>query len=367
MNKYLAKLQKLEGAVTSSHDPHSYVIQSPSPSVNFCFGNGWGLPEGFTLVLYGPPKGGKTLLVSAMIGQLHADDPDALVVKYDTEGREEAQMTPRNKAIWGIDPERYLAFSVNRPSLIFDCIEKEVGAMCDDGAKVKLVIIDSVSGILGRRAEGAESVDVQQIGDQAATIQDGLKRILMVQRKHRFALILTAQVRAEMDPLEIRRGNKVKMSGAFALKHHSEYFMYCEPNSTKEGRTDISGEEFRDEDLKDLSGNGEKTGHKIRVTMKDSSLGPKGRCGEFTLDYNKGIINVHEEAFRLGVARGIIERPNNMSYCFKDKKWVGMKGAVEAIKQDAVLQREILRAIKEKDQAGLILDDPANLIPSIDD
>jgi hypothetical protein len=33
------------------------------------------------------------------------------------------------------------------------------------------------------------------------------------------------------------------------------------------------------------------TGHKIRVTMKKSSMGPKLRTGEFTLDYNTGIIN----------------------------------------------------------------------------
>lgn len=351
---FMSKLLSLEGAVTEQYDPFSHIIRSPSPSVNFTFGNTHGLPRGYSLVMYGPPKGGKTLLCNMIIGQLHRDDEEGIVVKFDTEMRERSQMTPTQAALWGIDLKRYAPYSVNSPALIFDRIEHEIAALCDDGAPIKLIIIDSITGIQGRREMNAESVDVQQIGDHALTIQTGLKRILAVQRKHNIAMILTAHVRAEMDALEQKRGNKVKMAASFGLQHHAEYFMMVEPNRNKDARSSLAGEEFLDEAKGDIrtNGDGEKTGHKIRVCMKDSSLGPKGRFGEFTLDYHKGLINTHEEVFLLGTNRGVIERPTNAMYVFGDKKWNGKPAMLEAIAADYELEAAILKEIKVRDLAG---------------
>lgn len=354
-NKWMTKLAKLEGAVTEKYDPFAHCIETPSPSVNFCFGNTWGLPQGFTLALYGPPKGGKTLLCNMMIGQLHKSDPDAMVVKYNTEMRELGQLTDAQAALWGIDRDRYMAFDVNAPALVFDAIEKDVAAMCQDGMPLKLIVIDSITGIQGRRAMNATSIDVQQIGDHALTIQEGLKRILPIQRKYKIAIVLTCHVRAEMDMLEQKRGNKVKMAASFGVQHHAEYFMMVEPNRNAEGRTDLSGNEFRNENLGDLrkdGGKGEQTGHKIRVCMKDSSLGPKGRVGEFTLDYHNGIQNVHEEVFLLAANRGVLDRPNNTSYVFGDKKWVGKQACLDALRESPELQRQILAELRLRDIAG---------------
>lgn len=349
---YMKQLQKLEGAVVNQYDPFAHVIQTPSPSVNFCFGNSWGLPQGFSLVLYGPPKGGKSLICNAMIGQLHRDDPEAVVIKFDTEFRELGQLTDEKCKMWGIDRNRYVVYQVNSPAMVFDRIEKDIASMCQDGAPIKMVIIDSIQGIQGRRSMNAESIDVQQIGDHALTIQEGLKRINSVQHTCKFGLVLTCHIRAEMDMLEQRRGNKVKMAASFGLQHHGDYFMFVEPNRTKEGRTGVLGQEFRDETLTDLNDNAERTGHKIRVCMKDSSLGPKGRVGEFTLDYHKGIIDVHEEVFLLGVARGVIEHPNNLTYAFGDKKWSGKPATVEAIRDSNELQSAILTELRRRDMAG---------------
>lgn len=349
MGNWLSKLQKFEGAVIGNYNPHSKVIRTPSPSVNFTYGNGHGLPLGFTLALGGPPKGGKTVLCNASIGQLHADDPEAFAVKFDTEFREQGQLTEEQSALWGIDRERYIAYSVNSPENVFDRIEQDIAALCQDGMPLKVVVIDSITGIQGRRAMNADSISVQQIGDLALTLQEGFKRILPVQRKYRFAIILTCHIRAEMDLLEQKRGNKVKMALPFGVQHYAEYFMFVEPNRNKEGRTDLSGKEFRDESLGDIADNAEQTGHKIRVKMKDSSCGPKGRGGEFTLDYHRGIINIFEEAFLLGKNRGVIECPNQASYTFGGQKWVGKDNMLRAIAVDATLQRSILDEVFKRD------------------
>lgn len=356
--KFMERLKKLEGAVTEAYDPFANVVQSPSPSLNFVFGNTHGLPAGFSLLLYGPPKGGKSLISNMMAGQLHRDDPEAIVVKFNTEMRELGQMTEAQAKVWGIDRDRYIAYDVNSPDLVFDPIEKEINEMCQEGAKIKLIIIDSINSISGRRAMNADTIMTQQIGDTALTIGDGLKRILAVQRKHKIAMVLTCQERAEMDMAEQMRGNKTKAAAPFAVRHHCEYFMYVEPNRSKEGRTDLLGNEFRDEALADIKDNAEKTGHKIRVTMKDSSLGPKGRVGEFTLDYHKGLINMHEELFLLCLNRGIIEKPSNVKYGFKGTEWHGKPATLEAIRTTPELQQALMKELRLRDLAGVYGNEP---------
>lgn len=349
---FMAQLQKLHGAIIDRYNPHSDVLETPSPSANFIYGNAWGLPKGYTQVLYGPPKGGKSLYSNAMIGWLHRNDPDAFAVKFDTEFRDRGQNTDGMMTLWGIDPNRYIAIEANNPEHIFDQIEKDLAAMCEDGMKLGLVVIDSITGVQGRRTLNSDTVMQQQIGDEAKTIQDGLKRILEVQRKYRFALILVTQQRSELDQREIQRGNTVKMAGPWYLKHYAEYFTYVEPFNTKDGKTDLLGNKFEDDTFTDLMDNGDRTGHKIRVIMKDSSMGPKGRVGVFTLDYKRGIVNTHEEVFLLGVNRGVIERPNNVMFAYKGKQWRGKEAMLEALK-DPVLAKQILTELKERDLAGL--------------
>lgn len=353
---YLAKLQALEGAVVGDYNPHNHVIRSPSPGFNFTFGKGWGLPLGYTLALGGPGKAGKSLISYAMTGQLHQDDPDAFVIKFDTEWRERGQLSDEMAKNWGIDKERYICFAGNDPELIFDRLETEVAAMCEDGMKLRLVIIDSLTNIKGRRSMNTNTVMTQNIGDQAQTVKIGLQRVQGIQKKYNYAQILTTHVSAEMDPVEQMRGNKVKMNLPFYAQHFCEYFMFVERNQTKAGRTDLSGNEFKDEERTDMADNGEQTGHKIIVKMKDSSLGPKGRKGEFTINYDKGIVNVHEEVFTLAKNRGILQMPNNRSYVFKDKTWTSKEAMLTAIKDDSELQKAILDELKRQDMAGKFKD-----------
>jgi RecA/RadA recombinase len=348
--KLMEKLLNMKGAVKGTRDVHSYVIRTPSPSLNFTFGNGHGLPAGYSLTLFGPPKGGKSVICNSMIGQLHQDDPDAWVVKFNTEFREQGQLTDEQAKVWNIDPERYIAYETNRPDEIFDRIEKDFLALVQDsGMKLKLVVIDSVTQIQGRRALNADSIMTQQIGDNALTIQEGLKRILPVQREIGFGLVLTAHVRAQMDPIEVMRGNKYRAAVSFGTQHHCEYSMFVEPNKSKEGKTDLLGQKFENDNVEDVMGNAEKTGHKIRVKMVDSSMGPKERWGEFTLDYHKGLVNIHEEVFRLGTAWNVIKKVNNLTYTYDGLNYTGKPAMLNAIKNNAELATKITNELRIKD------------------
>lgn len=350
---WLKDFQKLDSAVTGDYNPFAHTLRSPSPSFDSIFGNTWGFPRGFTMALCGFPKGGKTVISNAMIGQMHRDDPDSIAFKYETELRERAQLTPQQQAIWGIDSDRYQAFSTNRPTEIFDRIENDVAAACQKGMPLGLVVIDSVTGIRGRRDLNADSIETMQRGDHAATIQEGLKRILEVQRRYNFGLILTTHVRAEQDENKAKRNGGIRMAAGFAMQHHAEYFVFVERYLNKGSREDLLGQKiFEDTSVKDAAGNGETTGHKIRVTMKDSSFGCEGRQAIFTFDHQRGIINQHEEVFLLGTGRDIIEQPTQGYYAFGDKKWHGKPATLKAIQSDPALSAAILEQVRAADMAG---------------
>lgn len=349
-------LQKVDGTVDHTKNYYLNGVRSPSPSVNFIFGNTHLVPEGASVILWGPPKGGKSLIANFMIGQVHADYPDAIVCKFNTEIREHLQMTQRSMKMFGIDPSRYWARNTNKVEEIYDFIEKDIAEMCQAGAPIKLIVIDSITDIMGVKLANAESATQHLYGDDAATQKSGLRRIRNTLRKYGITLVMVAQERAVLDPVEVMRGKKTQMAGAYYLKHFSEYFVYVAKNEAKEGKSDILGNKFEDESLQDMMGNSENTTSKIKVIMNDSSVGIAKRVGEFTFDKFHGIINLHEEAFRLGVARNIFETPNNRTYIMKnwpeenkEVKWIGREECLTSIKGNIDLQNEIVRRVREAD------------------
>lgn len=344
-NKWMKELSKMDGAVDAEFDPflEGNVMRSPSPSLNYIFGKGGGIPYGYTAVLYGPPKAGKSLLSNLFIGQMHKDNSEYMAIKFNTEMREDAQMAD----YWGIDPERYQAYNVNEPEKIFDRIHDEILPMLEAGMPLKLIIIDSLQGIQGMREAHADSVTDHQIGDHAMVIQKGLKRILPTLRKHKVALICTAHIRANQDAGKY--GPKEKMAGGFAQKHYFEYFVEVKRDGASESRQDLLGDKFEGE-VKDFRDNKEKTAHKIYVRMEDSSLGKgTGRSGEFTLSYDKGLINTHEEIFLLATNLKLVERPNNRTYVYDNVKYNSKEEFLTAIRDNETISKGIMKLVHDRD------------------
>lgn len=349
---WLKELQKLEGSVDLERNPHNYVVQSPSPSFNFIFGNGWGIPLGYSAILYGPPKAGKTVLVNAITGQLHKDDPEAIAIKFNTEWREAGQFSP----IWGIDRDRYQAYEVNTPKDIFDRIEGPIADMCQQGAPIKLIVIDSMQGIQGRLGVNTSSVADIRPGDHALTIQEGLKRIAPVIHKYNIALIMTAHVRENITMGGGPAVRKTKMAGSWGLKHAAEYFVFVDKLRSLDGYKSETGEVFENKDLRDLKENAERTGHRIYFRMEENSVGPAGRNGIMTLDHKRGLINTHEEIAMLGIRRKVVVHPqsksggtDNSRYQYGEEVWHGKNNFINAVRDSKELQEKILMDLKGLD------------------
>lgn len=348
MGKLFAKLKEADGAVNPDNADTAMLscLRGPSPSTNWTFATpGFGLPFGCHAIYWGPPKSGKSLVANAQAGQLHRDDPDSLAIKLNTELRGEIQGGNKSLSMFGIDKSRWQELDRNSPEGVFDFIEHDVDAMCQAGEKIRLLIIDSLTNISGRRALNTDTIMTQNIGDNALTVSEGLKRILPIIRKHKIALISTVHARAELDMQEQMRGKKIKMAGGWAMKHLAEYFCYIEPNQSKDGKKDLLEQEFKDPDIKDFMDHSAKTGHKIRFSVTDSSTGVSGRVGEFTLDYERGIVNQHEEVALLAINLGIVQRPNNLSYVANGQTYKGFANYVMAVRDNAELQSYLMGQI----------------------
>jgi len=354
--KLMSKLYKLDGYVSRDYDPYQHGIEPSSPSLAYTMDNSWLLPYGYTLLLWGAGKSGKSLISRMLVGDLHRQDPEAVALYYNTEQREELQCTPAMMRAFGIDPERLAAFNVSESTGIFDPIEQEVPKLIQEGLKIRMVVIDSLTDILGRKMVNSNSVGNFLIGDNAATVGDGLNRIRSTLRKYKIATVLVAQARAELDMHEQMRGKKEKMACAFAVRHKAEYFMKVEHLQTKEGKTDLLGNTLQDSAIENVMAAGkdvcDQSSRKMRCTMEQSSCGRDGRTGIFTLHKDHGLINTHEEVFLLGEGNfHVIEQPSQGRFKFGDRTWHGKEAILSAIKEDRQLSKDIIAACKRIDLA----------------
>jgi len=338
-NKWMKQMQSMEGAIDKEYDPFlvENVLHSPSPSLNWIFGKGSGIPYGYSAIFYGEPKAGKSLASYLFTSQMHKDHPDGICIRFDTEMRADAQLSP----IWGIDSDRFMAFNVNDPKMIYDRISNEIADLCEAGMPVKMIIIDSLQGMKGVKRMGKDSVADHLMGDDALTHGIGLKNILPIIRKYKIALICTSHVRANLDAGMY--GPKKKMAGGWAQKHFFEYFIEVAKNNAGKDKIEdtAGGVDFR--------GKKEILGHKIKVKMVDSSVGIQGRSGEFTLSYEKGLVNVGEEIATLAKAMKLVEMPNNRTYIVGDKKYTSKADFNEALEKDKELQKDLLEKIYARD------------------
>lgn len=348
-NKWLKAMQKWNGVVTERKDvfADANLIKTFSPTFNSLFGRSHGVPGGYSVVLYGPPKGGKSVMSHLMIGWLHQTNPEALALKIDTEYRADGQLDETAMKLYGIDEDRLVVMQTNKPVDIFDQIETKVAALCQSGAPLKLIVIDSLNGIQGRQEMANETIDKRVIGDHALTVQTGMKRIMDTIRNNNICLVLIDQVRAEMRKEEVQRGNKFKMQSSFGVQHVVEYFVCVEENLWSTGHKDLTGKDFRDRDA------GETSAMKICFKMKDSTMAgyTKGRTGELTFDFRKGLINVNEEVFLLGTRRGVITSPKNGYYDVCGTTYHG-KPKTLSVLEDQGLQDLVIAEVIRRDMAG---------------
>jgi len=343
MSKWMTQLNKMEGAVDREYNPYlpENTIKTKSPSLNWIFSKSAGLPFGEFMLLWGPPKAGKSVVTNSFVAGLHSMDKDYMALKFDTEMREMGKIEP----FWGIDENRFAVQNVNEPEFIFDRLKKDIFPMVEQGMPLKLIIIDSLTGIQGVKESNRDSITNHLMGDHAKTIQDGLKAIMPFIRRNKIALISTAHIRGNMEAGSY--GPKEKMAGGWAQKHTYEYFVKITRDNSADGKKTATGESLETE-MKDFKGKSQLSGHKIYIEMTESTRGAAGRSGQITFDYNAGITNMEEEIFELSKMLSLVERPNNRTYNYDGQSFTSKNEYIDAIKNNHEMAEKLLKQIYSK-------------------
>lgn len=345
-NQWMKQLKSYDDAVKFDYDSFApeNCLYTPSPYFNWIFANkANGVPKNASILFFSEPKAGKSLSIYAMIAEMHKRDPEGIAVYFNTELRGQLQFG----AMPGIDPNRLVIYDTNLPEEIFDRVENDIKPLVQDGMPLRIIAVDSLTNIQGVKRQAADTVTQHLMGDQALTLQVGLSKLVPFCKRNNILLIGTSQMRANLDAGSY--GPKEKMAAQWATKHAFEYFISLKKAGAAEDKQDISGKTFEEEEMKDARGNKLLNGHKVYVKMEASSIGQAGRAGVFTLSYDEGIINQHEEIFWLGKNLGIITTPNNRTYTFGDKSFNGKAQTALAIKDDPALAEAILAAVKKLD------------------
>jgi hypothetical protein len=345
-NKWSKDLKKYDDVVDYDYDSYApeNCLYTPSPYFNWIFANkANGVPKNASILFFSEPKAGKSLSIYALIKEMQARDKEGISIYFNTEVRGQLQ----HEAIPGIDQERSIIYDTNQAVDIFDRIEGDIKTMVQDGMPLRMIAIDSLNGIMGIKRGDSDSVANHLMGDQALTLKNGLGKLIPFCKRNKILLIGTAQMAANLDAGSY--GPKEKMSASWYTKHAFEYYISLKRAGAAEDKVDIEGKTFEGEDVKDARGNKLLNAHKVFVKMEQSSIGQAGRAGVFTLSYDQGIINQHEEIFWLGKNLGIIKTENNRTYEFGGKKYNGKKETALAIKDDPKFAKAILDEVKKLD------------------
>lgn len=345
-NKWLKQLKAYDDAVDSTYDSFApkNCLYTPSPYFNWIFANkANGIPKNSSILFFSEQKAGKSLSIYAMVLEMQRRDPEGIAIIFNTELRGALQ----GGVFPELDQDRMIIYDTNLPAEIFDRVEGDIQAMVQDGMPLRILAIDSLSNIQGVKRANAESATDHLVGDHALTVQIGLSKLVPFCKRNKILLIATSQMRGNLDAGKY--GPKEKMEASWAVKHAFEYFVSLKRAGAAEDKADIEGKTF-EEETKDARDNKLLTGHKIFVKMEANSIGPQGRSGVFTMDYEKGIINQHEEIFFLGKSTGIITTPNNRTYNYGGQSYNGKKEMAFAIRDDAKLANAIMAEVKKLDE-----------------
>lgn len=345
-NKWFKQLTQYEDSVKYDYDSFAAenCLFTGSPQFNWIFANkANGIPKNASLLMFSEPKAGKSLAIYSIIMEMQKRDPEGIAIVFNTEIRGQLQ----HCVFEGLDRERMVIYDTNDPVEIFDRVEKDIKAMVQDGMPLRMIAIDSLTNIQGIKRGDADSVAQHLMGDKALTIQTGLSKLVPFCKRNGILLIATEQVRANMDAGY--GGPKEKAASTWATKHAFEYHISFKKAGAKEDKVDIEGKTFEDENITDARNNKLLNGHKIFVKMEGSSIGQSGRAGVFTLSYDDGIVNQHEEIFFLGKNTGVIKLEGNRYYSFGSNNWDSKKDCALAIRDNPELANEILEAVRKLD------------------
>jgi recombination protein RecA len=325
-------------------------ISTGSYALNDALSSG-GLPKGRIIQYYGPPGSGKTLMALIAIVEAQKEDPDSQQLFIDAE----QTFDPNWAEVLGVDTSRVIVVDGDTAANGRKCFEMLLGVPKEDKSthvlkgkskeglldkisnkefNINLIILDSLGAIIPP-GEDTAVVGKMNMALMARFLTTTFKKLTLEVSKAQLPFIVINHKRDNMDPY----GADHTYSGGNTYSHTLSANVYFEAVQRKDSMI--------------LDEKENKVGHPLRATIEKSKFGPWPRKCEFKVNFSIGVIDKEEEIAQLALDYGVVEKPNNVSHVYGEKKWVGFPAFCAAIKEDEALASELLVKIDAAREAKM--------------
>ena len=287
------------------------AISTGSLGLDIAIGVG-GVPRGRVIEIFGPESSGKTTLSLHVIAEAQKNGGAAAFI--DAEHALDIGYARK----LGVNADDLL---ISQPDTGEQALE--IAETLVRSGAVDVIVIDSVAALVPRAEIEGEMGDAH-MGLQARLMSQALRKLTAAISKSLTTVIFINQIRMK---LGVMFGNPETTTGGNALKFYSSVRLDIRKiESLKEGQ-DV-------------------TGNRVRVKVVKNKLAPPFKQAEFDILFDEGISRIGE-LIDIGVDKGIIEKSGSW-YAYKGERiGQGRENARQALKENAVLAKDIEVRIKE--------------------
>ena len=325
----LGAINKKYGAATIFTGKENISVQVETQSsgcLAFDSVLGAGIPRGRMIEIAGVEGGGKTLFALSIVAYWQQ--------KYGAKcafiDGEQTYSPAWAKSI-GVNHDDLICTAPDYLEQVLDTID----TLASTG-EVDLIVYDSVAA-LPSLAESVKSAGDVNVAALSKVLTSALRKLTPVLAKNKCTVIFINQLREKIGAYSPTGQIPTTTPGGRALKHACSLRLEMK----KLGGSDIKV--------------GDRTiGHKVGIKCKKNKLSSaQGASAEFTLYYDSGIDHI-EDAITTAVTIGVVERPNNKTYIYKNLKVGGYDNFMSALKEDKALLEDLVKTTQDKMTKGTV-------------
>lgn len=320
------------------------AISTGSPKLDEAIGIG-GIPMGRITQLAGQESSGKTMLALSCIREYLNKNPENTALFIDAEYTYDPAWAEKQ----GVDTSRVMVIKTNDAKAIFEGligtvkvnkttkkVSKSMKGILDhviEGTDPRfknlgIIVLDSIA-VLNTPLELAAEVGKANMAPIPRFMSTELKKLTPVVAQANVAFIGINQVRVNLGQMF---GDPSTSPGGKALKHACSLMLNMAPVFS-------AGSVIEDD-------SGERIGHTVRAKIQKNKVGAPFKQAEYKIEYQKGVVETHEEVFDLGIEYGLIVRPNNQMYEIAGESVRGRDAAMRYFLENN-LEADFLAKIKD--------------------
>lgn len=326
----MASLNKRYGAAAIFTGKENIAVQVETWSsgcLSFDAALGAGIPRGRMIEISGAEGSGKTVFSASVIGYWQK-----------TYGAKCAFIDGEQTAL----PKWFRDLGVNWDELIYsapDYLEQVLDTidMLASTGEVRLIVYDSIAA-LPSLAEASKDAGDVNVAALSKVLTSALRKLTPVLAKNDCTVIFINQLREKIGA-HSSNPNSIPTTtpGGRALKHGCALRLEMKKNG--------KAENIYKEGTKVI-------GHQVDIKVKKNKLSSaQGAEASFDLYYSTGIDRV-EDAVNTAFKIGVVERPNNQTYVFKELKERGYDNFMAKLRADKALFDDLVETTMSKMKSG---------------